>query len=118
MIQRLMDYWVNFDPKKYTDTWSNTWEKWTFSITGTFDLPREEIVQIFEKQGYKFHEQPTKTTDFMLIGEKAWSKKAKAQEAWITIYEGRENIKNQFPFLKNLQPEKKSSPKINQSSLF
>ena len=118
MIQRLINYWVNFDPKKYTDTSSNAGEKWTFSITGTFDLPREEIVQLFEKQGYKFHEQPIKTTDFMLIGEKAWSKKAKAQESWITIHEGRENIKNQFPFLKNIQSEKKSSPKINQSSLF
>jgi hypothetical protein len=51
----------------------------------------------------------------MLIGEKAGSKKAKAEELWVTIYEWRETITQQFPFLKNIQTES-SKPKTQ--SLF
>ncbi|HCY20824.1 TPA: hypothetical protein DIC40_03055 [Patescibacteria group bacterium] len=55
-------------------------KKETFSITGSFPFPREEIVAILEKEGYIFHDNPTKSTQLMLIGEKAGSKKEKAQE--------------------------------------
>jgi hypothetical protein len=46
----------------------------------------------------------------MLIGEKAGSKKIKAQELWIKIYEWWDAIVNQFPFLKNI-PSESSKPK-------
>jgi NAD-dependent DNA ligase len=90
------------DPKKYTDQIKTSEAKGTFSITWSFDLSREKIAELFQQQGYIFHEQPIKTTDFMLIGEKAGSKKIKAQELWITLYEWRETICKQFPFLKNI----------------
>jgi DNA ligase (NAD+) len=80
LLEQLKEYGVNMDPKKYSDVLKASEAKGSFSITGSFDLPREKIAEFFQGQGYLFHEQPTKTTDFMLIGEKAGSKKAKAQE--------------------------------------
>lgn len=105
ILEQLEEAGVNFDPKKYTDLIKASEAKWSFSITGSFDLPREKIAELFQQQGYIFHESPTKSTDFMLIGDKAGSKKVKAQDLWITIYEWRESIIKQFPFLKNISNE-------------
>ena len=55
-------------------------KKESFSITGSFPISREKIVAECERHGYIFHDTPTKSTQFMLIGEKAGSKKIKAQE--------------------------------------
>ena len=115
LLEQLEQVGVNFDPKKYTDLIKASEAKWNFSITGFFDLPREKITELFQQQGYLFHESPIKTTDFMLIGDKAGSKKTKAQELWITIYEWREIITKQFPFLKTITTET-NKPKIQ--SLF
>jgi DNA ligase (NAD+) len=94
-------------------------KKETFSITGTFPFPREEIVAILEKEGYIFHDNPTKSTQLMLIGEKAGSKKEKAQEFWLTIYEGWETLTQRFPILATLKNNDASQqPKITQTSLF
>ncbi len=46
-------------------------KKESFSITGTFPVSRETIVTALEKEGYIFHDNPTKSTQLMLIGEKA-----------------------------------------------
>jgi len=105
LLQQLRDYGVNLDPKKYNDVLKKDDAKGSFSITWSFDLPREKIAEYFQQEGYLFNENPTKTTDFMLIGEKAGSKKAKAQELWLTIYEWRETIVKQFSFLKNISSE-------------
>lgn len=105
LLQQLRDYGVNMDPEKYNDVLKKDNAKGSFSITWSFDLPREKIAEYFQQEGYLFNENPTKTTDFMLIGEKAGSKKVKAQELWITIYEWRETIVRQFPFLKNISSE-------------
>jgi DNA ligase (NAD+) len=115
LLEQLEQAGVNFDPQKYTDLIKADEAKGTFSITGSFDLPREKIAELFQQQGYLFHESPIKTTNFMLIGDKAGSKKTKAQELWITIYEWRETIVNQFPFLKKVSSET-SKPKTQ--SLF
>ena len=45
----------------------NLREKEHFSITGTFAVSREIITQAFQKEGYVFDENPTKTTNFMLV---------------------------------------------------
>jgi DNA ligase (NAD+) len=116
MLEQLKKYWVNLDPKKYNNFIRAEESKWSFSITWSFDLPREKIAEIFQENWYIFHEQPTKNTDFILIGEKAWSKKIKAQEIWITIYEWWNNICQKFPFLKEAIPNNQSKPKIQ--SLF
>ena len=101
IINQLKAYGVNINPQKYTDNSKSTQLKWSFSITWSFDIPREKITDLLQQEGYIFNEQPTKTTDFILIGEKAGSKKAKAQELWIVMYEWRDTIIQQFPFLKN-----------------
>lgn len=94
-------------------------KKETFSITGTFPVSRENIVTTLEKEWYIFHDIPTKSTELMLIGEKAGSKKDKAQELWLTIYEGRETLTKQFPVLATLKTnETPDQPKITQTSLF
>lgn len=115
LLEQLKNYGVNMDPKKHNDLIQIDDSKGNFCITWSFDLPRKKITELFQQQGYTFHESPTKTTDFILIGEKASSKKTKAQELWIVLYEGRETIIQQFPFLKNITPES-NKPKIQ--SLF
>ena len=115
LLEQLKNYGVNMDPKKYSDILKASEAKGSFSITGTFSIPREKIAELFQQQGYLFNESPIKTTDFMLIGDKAGSKKTKAEELWITIYEWRENIVKQFPFLSNVSNES-NKPKIQ--SLF
>jgi hypothetical protein len=52
----------------------------------------------------------------MLIGEKAGSKKTKAQDLWIIIYEGRDTITKQFPFTKSIPSQKKNKSTVQ--SLF
>lgn len=49
-----------------------------------------------QKNGYIFHESPTKTTNFMLVGEDAGSKKAKAEQLGLKIYEGWEELVKNF----------------------
>lgn len=96
-------------------------EKVWFCITGSFPFTRENLISIFETQGYEFHETLKKDTQYLLCGEKPWSKKQKAQELGITILEHREQISDFFPFLKELkQPEKhnNTTPLITQGSLF
>lgn len=115
IFEQLKNYGVNLDPKAYTDFIKADEAKGSFSITWSFELPREKIAEYFQQQGYIFHESPKKDTDFILIGEKAGNKKEKAQELGITIYEWRENISKQFPFIKNIE-KKISKPQIQ--SLF
>ena len=115
MLKKLEEAGINMDPNKYGNHLNMNDIKGSFSITWSFDLPREKIAEFFQQQGYLFHEQPLKTTDFMLIGDKAGSKKNKAQELWITIYEWWDLITKKFPFLKNI-PSEWSKPKIQ--SLF
>jgi len=40
-----------------------------FSITGKFDIPRSQIVKMLEKRGLIWDDQPTKETDFILVGQ-------------------------------------------------
>ncbi|HMS91553.1 MAG TPA: helix-hairpin-helix domain-containing protein, partial [Candidatus Absconditabacterales bacterium] len=110
LLKQLEAYGVNMDPKKYTDHIRTDEVKGSFSITGSFDVSRKTITEYFQRNGYIFNESPTKTTDFILIGEKASSKKDKAQELGIQIYEGWDTIVKQFPFLKHMSTEVKKKP--------
>ena len=97
--------------------------KKTFSITWTFQFPREMIKSEMEKNWFIFHDQPKKDTDFLLCGEKAWSKKEKAETLGIKIYDSRDEIVKIFPFLWNLKVEEKrietwKSNQPSQMSLF
>ncbi len=95
----------------------------SFSITWTFQFSREMIKSEMEKNGFIFHEQPKKDTDFLLCGEKAWSKREKAETLGIKIYDSRDEIVKIFPFLWNLKIEEKKIDTSNgnqpsQMSLF
>ncbi len=98
----------------------NLREKEHFSITGTFAVSREIITQAFQKEWYVFDENPTKTTNFMLIWDKAGSKKEKSESMNIKLYTDREQLKKEFPFLNSLSisAPKKQAPQVSQQSLF
>ena len=115
LLKQLENHGVNMDPTKYNDFIKIDDSKGNFSITWSFPLSRKTITDLFQQQGYIFQESPIKTTDFILIGDKASSKKAKAEDMWITLYEWREHITQQFPFLKNIAHE---SNKPQNQSLF
>ena len=70
--------------------------QWTFSLTGTFPIARNDLIQQMQKLGYHYEENPTSGTTVMLIWEKPWSKAEKARKFWILIYENRETILQEF----------------------
>lgn len=123
LLKKLFEIWLNFDVSKFDKTVLDNvddkyWLVWEhFSITWTFPLTREKIVEEFEKLGAMFDDNPTKSTDFMLIGENSWSKKEKAEKNQIKIFEKRENIIKEFDFLKSIKPDQKQS-NIKVASLF
>lgn len=91
--------------------------KWVFSITGTFPISRDKVVDLLEKEWYVFQDNPNKNTNFILIWEKAGSKKAKAEKLWLKIYQWRDQIKKQFPILETIKTDD-DKPQFVQESLF
>ena len=60
----------------------------TFVITGTLPtLKREEAKELIEKTGAKVTDSVSKRTDYLVVGEEAGSKLAKAQKLGITCLE-------------------------------
>lgn len=60
-------------------------EKGIVCITGTFNIPRTEIVSYLEKMGYETSNTVNKITTHLVCGEKAGSKLAKAKKLDIPI---------------------------------
>lgn len=56
-----------------------------FVITGTLKEPRKYYENLITEHGHVFQKSITKTTDYLVCGEKAGSKKAKAEKMGITI---------------------------------
>ena len=56
-----------------------------FVITGTLKEPRKYYEDLIISHGHVFQKSITKTTDYLVCGEKAGSKKAKAEKMGITI---------------------------------
>lgn len=88
----------------------------SFSLTGTFPLPRQQCILQLQQKGYRYDEHPLATTDYMLVWEKPGSKMQKAQKLWITIIQWRDQIQNFF-WLQVLAPSREK-PKIQQGALF
>lgn len=108
ILKRLNEFWLNFDPIRYYKDKENLWifeglNNWSFSITWSFPISREIIVEEMQKHWRTFHETPKKDTEIILIWEKPWSKKAKAQEFEIIIIEDRKNIIKKFDFLSKIK---------------
>ena len=143
MLEKLEWFGMNFSASSWTSS-SSSWTEgegsyvWSsqdsssqapqndnksFTITWTFQFSREMIKSEMEKNWFIFHEQPKKDTDFLLCGEKAWSKREKAETLGIKIYDSRDEIVKVFPFLWNLKVEEKKvdtshSNQPSQMSLF
>lgn len=56
-----------------------------FVITGTLSQPREHFERLITQTGHKTSGSVTKTTDYLLAGDKAGSKRAKAENMGIKI---------------------------------
>jgi DNA ligase (NAD+) len=57
----------------------------TFVITGTLSLPREHFVKLIEEAGGKVSGSVSKSTDYLLAGDKAGSKLAKAKSLGVAV---------------------------------
>ncbi|MBP7601310.1 MAG: hypothetical protein KA750_08185, partial [Thermoflexales bacterium] len=57
----------------------------TFVITGTLSQPREEIAAWIEARGGKVGDSVSKKTSFLVAGESAGSKLAKAQSLGVVV---------------------------------
>ena len=75
---------------------SNKFEGKTFVITGTLSQSRDKFEEMIEKEGGHCSSAVSKKTDFVLAGENAGSKLAKAKELGIKIISEEEflNMKN------------------------
>ncbi len=105
LLQKLEQLWLNFSTNQSTLNSSLSTLN-SFSITGSFDIPRPKIIEEMEKNWYTFDPNPTKNTKYMLIWSKPWNKLAKAEEFWTEIINSRENITKKFPFLLEIKIEK------------
>jgi len=57
----------------------------TFVITGTLSRPRDEIATLIKSVGGKVTDSVSQKTDYVVVGEAAGSKLAKAQQLGVTI---------------------------------
>lgn len=65
----------------------------TFVVTGKFDQPRKYYEQLIKDAGHKVSGSVSKNTDYLLAGEKAGSKKAKAEKLNTPIIESENDLK-------------------------
>lgn len=57
----------------------------TFVLTGTLPFPREEVAEVIRTHGGKVSGSVSKHTDYLLAGEKAGAKRAKAESLGVEI---------------------------------
>lgn len=86
-IDNLLEKGIEISEVK-ADNNSNSLNGMTFVITGTIDnYKRDDIKKLLESNGAKVTGSVSKNTDVVLAGEKAGSKKDKAKDLGIEIYE-------------------------------
>lgn len=86
-IYNLLEKGIEISEVK-ADNNSDSLNDMTFVITGTIDnYKRDDIKKLLESNGAKVTGSVSKNTDVVLAGEKAGSKKDKAQDLGIEIYE-------------------------------
>lgn len=85
LMERLHSYGVNMEEKE-TETAGTLFEGMTFVITGTLPgMERKEAAALVESQGGKVTASVSKKTTYLLAGENAGSKLAKAQDLGIEV---------------------------------
>lgn len=85
LMERLRSYGVNMEEKE-TKTAGTLFEGMTFVITGTLPgMERKEAAALVESQGGKVTGSVSKKTTYVLAGENAGSKLAKAQDLGIDV---------------------------------
>lgn len=103
LLEKLEGLWLNFWFDQETE---NKISNESFSISGSFDVARNKIIESMEKNWYRFDSSPNQKTKYMLIWENAGSKLNKAEELGLEILNSRPQITNSFPFLLETQDKK------------
>ena len=83
LIARLRDHGVN--PQEEQVTRGEQLQGLNFVITGTLGRPREAIKAQLEQAGGRVTGSVTKKTSYLIAGEEAGSKLARAQELGVTL---------------------------------
>lgn len=79
--------------KQSTASWDRGILVWkTIVITGWFELGRKKISENIEKAWWIVTSAVSKSTDFLVVGKKPWSKVQKASALWVEILSGDELI--------------------------
>lgn len=115
LLEELYLNGVNFSALDQRDNDEILYTK-SFSLTGTFPIPRGTLIQKMEALGYHYDETPTTTTTLMLIWDKPGSKAEKAKKIWILIYENWETIIKEFNL--PISVKKNSTAPVLQKGLF
>lgn len=66
----------------------------TIVLTGTLSAPRDEIITLLESKGARISSSVSKKTDFLICGENAGSKEARAKELGVKILSEAEMMEN------------------------
>lgn len=82
LLQSLLSY---VTPKDVVSSGVTVEQQLTFVVTGKFDQPRKYFEQLIKDAGHKVSGSVSKNTDYLLAGEKAGSKKVKAETLNIPI---------------------------------
>ncbi|MFV0275232.1 MAG: helix-hairpin-helix domain-containing protein [Bacilli bacterium] len=93
-IKELKTLGVNMEYKGISITYNENVTGKSFVITGTFNLKREEIIEIMESMGARFTSNVSKKTNVVLIGSNAGLKKEKSEKLGIEIWTEEKLLKN------------------------
>ncbi len=96
VLLELEKHWLEFNVQEAGEKQGRL--SWLhFSITGSLNIPREEIIKNLEKNGATYDSEPTNKTDFIFIGEKAGSKRTKAEKYKLKTYNSIQDFQNNYP---------------------
>jgi len=79
------DLCLAWDISPYTKIDAPEESRGTFCVTGTLSQPRKVIVSMLEEKGYSNSSGVSKNLDFLVCGDKAGSKRAKAEKLGVRI---------------------------------
>lgn len=87
LIMSLENYWVltrdklSMVSQPLSQWWIFSWK--TIVITWTFEVWRKALVQFIEESWWTVTSSVSQSTNLIIVGEKPWSKAAKAKDIWI-----------------------------------